>query len=309
VTGQATFYTGWAPGGGCGNILNPGPQYVGLFSTVGTSTEYYGAGELCGVCFQVTNPQVETNNPVPFPRSYTVLLNNNGPVPYPFWLDHNLANQTEIGGRWQIQYQAVPCPVNSPVQWQVQAYSQTWYFYVQPVFHSLAIAQLCINVNGWQPMQRVYGTGAWQFGGVPIPDNFQIKAISIDGQVLQDTLQVPLSVTNGVPTTTIFGGSTPGQFGPIGNLNAAIPDCNANPTIFGYLPPKFGDTVPPTDSSTKDTIPPTDSSDTTTSPNPHARAPLIGIVVAVICVVVLVVAVTLFLLKKKRSTPITVEYM
>jgi len=229
LTGTGTVYTGWLPGAGCGYEQNPPPGYQ-VALTVGTSTVSFGSGQLCGMCIQVSSVTEMSYNASPYPNPpYIVLLTNYGPTPSDNWLDHNF--QSPVGGEWQLTYQAVPCPVTSDIQWQINAGSGTWYLQLLPVYNSLVIEQMCINTNGqWQAMSRVQGGGLWSFGGQQIPDNFQLKAISLDGQVIVDNVYAPLS--SGVPQTAIYGGSTPGQFGAYGGNGNGYNDCNAPQAVF-----------------------------------------------------------------------------
>eukprot|EP01087_Luapelamoeba_hula_P000246 TRINITY_DN1015_c0_g2_i1.p1 TRINITY_DN1015_c0_g2~~TRINITY_DN1015_c0_g2_i1.p1 ORF type:complete len:361 (+),score=55.86 TRINITY_DN1015_c0_g2_i1:78-1160(+) len=247
--GIATEYNDWQPGGGCGYINNPGPGYQGLYTTAGTSQVNFGNGELCGMCVQVTSITPATGNPVPFINPpYTVMINNFGPTPSDFWLDHSVSSIS--GGRFNVRYQAVPCPVVSPVQWQLSGGSSTWYLQLIPVYNSLVITQMCIALNGvWQPMSRVGGgNGLWMMNGQQIPNNPTVKAISVDGQVIVDTIGVTLS--SGVPATAIYGGFSPKQFADVNYANLGGSwDCN----LGGLVAPN--DTSPSgasgTDNNTK----------------------------------------------------------
>jgi len=230
VFGNSSQYDTWSPGGGCGFIDNPASGYTNIAYTAGIGTQNFYQGEVCGMCIKVIN--VVTPNTNPFPATpFITLINNLGPVPTDNWLD--FSNNPSVGGNWYLEWQAVDCPGmdTTPVKWQVEQHSHQYYVQLIPVYSRINIAQMCIFIGGaWTPMSRVPNdNGLWFYNGGPNPTP-QVKAISVDGQVIVDTISITLSDTE-LAATAIYDGMTPSQFGPVNlPITQGIPDCNTPPT-------------------------------------------------------------------------------
>jgi len=250
------------PGSGCGYLTFPPPGYQIQYTT-GTNLANIFNGEICGLCLNVTSVTVATNNPVPYPTtSFVVMVNNYGPADYLYQLDVYNGNGPAAGG-WNIQYYAIPCPVGGmPIQWQLASGSSVFYMQLLPVYNTITIAQMCVNLNGvWTPMTKM-SDGPWSISGVQLPASPQVKAIAVDGQVVIDTINVGLSTQTGIGVNAVFSGLTPGNFGPprvpIGNPSYS---CNAGPSISAVTKPSSS-SAPPAPSATN-----TQSASTNTQSN------------------------------------------
>jgi len=246
VTGLSSVYQGWVPGAGCGYLSNP-PAGYNVAYTVGISDANVYRGEVCGMCAQVLSVTEASNNPIPFVNPpFYVMINNFGPTPSDHWFDFS-NNAAPIGGNWNLEWVAVQCPVTEPIQWQFLVGSNQWYLQILPVYQSINIAHLCVmdTTGTYQPMKRISSaqafSGLWGYSGAAYPPSF--KAISVDGQVIVDSVNIDLS--SPLTTSAIYMGTNPTQFGqiqlPIVN---APPNCDAPPSINSKI------TAPVTSSST-----------------------------------------------------------
>jgi len=228
---NATVYDYTAYLGGCG-YLDWDASDFDVSYTVGVSSTNFYNGEICGMCIEVTSVSEATDvyyNPIPFPKNkkFNVMVNNlgNNFAGWTYHLDFYIP--TQYPGRWLIDWHAVECPTTNNIEWQVTKGSQSYYLQVLPVYQKINIHELCIYVNGWTAMTRA-GNGAWNFDGQVIPDNPRVGAISVDGQLVVDTIPIVLSsYASGTPTTVLYKGDTPSNFGSLieAGLTATPPSC------------------------------------------------------------------------------------
>jgi len=301
------------PGSGCGYLSFP-PSGYEISYTTGTNILNIFNGEICGLCLNVTSVTVATNNPSPYPSvPFIVKVTNYGPAWYLYQLDVYNPNGPAAGG-WNIQYNAIPCPVSgNPVQWQLASGTSAWYMQLLPVYQTITIAQMCVNVDGtWKPMTKM-SNGPWSISGVQLPTSPQVKAIAVDGQVLVDTINVALSTQTSIGVNAVFGGLTPGNFGParVPIVNPSY-DCNAGATVTanvasptGGSPPSLPASSTNSQSSATNTQTQSNGSGVTLSGGAIAGI-VIGSTVGGVLLAVLFIAiigVVVFVIIKKRRSP------
>lgn len=246
--GYSSFYDSWTSQGGCGYAAEfPVGMTSGVKYHVGISASSFASGEVCGMCLKIMNvtPATVTINPFP-PVPFVVMVTDLGPTPgYSHWLD--FSKNPAVGGNWNMVFQAVDCPLSSPtlpVQYQINKGSHSYYLQLVPQRALRTIVHMCIQtdadnkVSGWRSMSRVAtDNGLWFYNGQIPADKTRIKAISVDGQILEHELAVDLSSTLG--SYVVVDGQS--QFGPLSGSSLPltadiIADCTRNATLVSSPP-------------------------------------------------------------------------
>jgi len=186
--GDATYY-GESSGGHCSldtpSLPPAGLTTNGIWQTVALNTAQYGTSEPCGMCVMLyPNGTGSGGNPLPGIRKVFVADEcptcNNG--------DLDIASVGD--GRWQMHWIAVPCGIESNVQYLLQG-SNPYYIKLQVRNHNYPI--LSVKALGGSTFYEFTRTSDNFFtapGGFPFPWSapLELQITSVAGQVYNDTL-------------------------------------------------------------------------------------------------------------------------
>ncbi|XP_076439114.1 expansin-YoaJ-like [Babylonia areolata] len=141
----------------------------------------------CGMCFKVTGKGVGAGND-PLNGEYIVFVKDLCPgCGEPGSVDFALNGD----GRWDIEIQAVQCPVaNNKLQYSFQG-SNPWYLKLQVSNYRLPPNEVSIKKNGvWRTMTKT-SDGYWTLNdGVEMTNTLDIpvRVTAINGEQLEDTI-------------------------------------------------------------------------------------------------------------------------
>jgi len=181
VRGQATFYGAGADSGGTCMYNNPKYNPAGL-PTVAIGD--FGNAQKCGMCVMIYPLGTGAgNSDFPQRQPFMALVNNQCPECGP----NNLDIAQNGDGRWDIEWEAVDCPVNGNIQLQLKTGSSIWHTEISARNFKVPISTISYMINNqWQSLPRQSYNYFVLSNAVTLPVNVQLT--SIFGESFQLTL-------------------------------------------------------------------------------------------------------------------------
>jgi hypothetical protein len=148
TTGEATFYGAGADSGGTCMYNNP-THNLGL-PTVAIGA--FGNAEKCGMCVMIYPSGTGSgNSDFPNRQRFMAYVNNQCPECGP----NNLDIAQGSDGRWNMEWQAVDCPVQGNIQLQLKSGSSIWHTEISARNFKVPITSIDFFINGaWQSLAR-----------------------------------------------------------------------------------------------------------------------------------------------------------
>jgi len=180
--GELTFYGQGADSGGTCNYNNPTASLANQMPTIAVG-DFSNAAK-CGMCVMIYPLGTGSGNSnFPNRKPFMAFVNNQCPECGPDNLD--LAETGD--GRWNIEWEAVDCPVSDNILLLLKSGSSIWHTEIQARNFHIPIREIKYNINGqWTSLSRKEYNFFVLPSLVSLPVNVQL--ISITGETKQLTL-------------------------------------------------------------------------------------------------------------------------
>ncbi|XP_067664679.1 expansin-YoaJ-like [Haliotis asinina] len=182
--GEGT-YVGRGQSGSCqmGPEFPPVATHPRIKSLVAINAEQYSGSLACGMCFRVLGTGVGTGSD-PIKGDFYVFVNDICPE----CKEGDIDLAEEGDGSWEVEIQAVQCPVgNTKIEYKFQG-SNPWYIKLQVRNARLPVNSILVDRDGQPEPMKHTSDGFWELSDGLIELPIKLEMTSINGESIRDII-------------------------------------------------------------------------------------------------------------------------
>lgn len=172
----------------CHAFTGTTPRWTGMSTGIGHAAlapAAFGLGTACGTCLKITGPlgSVTARVAMSCPGCAADQIDLDTPT-------FNAITGGNGSGIFDVQVQAIPCPVTGGLRWSMNAGTNPYYLNLTPANFKHPVDTVQVNFgSGFTAMARTPDTNEFFISmASPVGATVQIKAVDIHGQTIKSTI-------------------------------------------------------------------------------------------------------------------------